>query len=357
MENKDSKNLNSENYSCENCGGKLEFNPENNKLTCLYCGSEFEINNISKVNENNIDNLLNNAKVWNETYVIRCENCGAKEILSKKEISKECSFCGATNIIKTDEIAGIKPHGVCPFYISQENALQNFKNWAKKRVYAPNDFKKNINTKEIKGIYTPVFTFDCNTETQYDGKLIKIKTRTYYSNGETKTQEYKESFKISGNYKRSFDDLIIQASLNIPQNIIEKLEPFPTNNAVIYNEKYLSGFSANTYSKDGKQTWDECQLKIKEIVRYEILKGYFYDEIAYFNANTTYLNSSFKYLLLPVYVGHHNYKNKNYNFYVNGSTGKVTGKTPVSWVKVLLTVLGAIGFVALIIILSLVFKK
>ena len=63
MENKDSKNLNSENYSCENCGGKLEFNPENNKLTCLYCGSEFEINNISKVNENNIYNVERKLEV------------------------------------------------------------------------------------------------------------------------------------------------------------------------------------------------------------------------------------------------------------------------------------------------------
>ena len=41
----------------------------------------------------------------------------------------------------------------------------------------------------------------------------------------------------------------------------------------------------------------------------------------------------------PVYVGNYIYKKKVYNFYVNGATGKVGGKTSLSLFKILLAVL------------------
>ena len=63
---------------------------------------------------------------------------------------------------------------------------------------------------------------------------------------------------------------------------------------------------------------------------------------------------TYKYLLLPIYVGHFSFRQKLYNFFVNGQNGKVTGKTPLSPIRVgLLVLLGlaaAAGIVALIII-------
>jgi hypothetical protein len=50
-------------------------------------------------------------------------------------------------------------------------------------------------------------------------------------------------------------------------------------------------------------------------------------------------NETYKYLLLPIYVGHCKWKKKFYNFFVNGHNGRVTGKTPVSGIKVFFTVL------------------
>jgi hypothetical protein len=43
--------------------------------------------------------------------------------------------------------------------------------------------------------------------------------------------------------------------------------------------------------------------------------------------------------LLPVWIASYRYSNKVYNFMVNGQTGKVQGEAPISWWKVLLTVL------------------
>ena len=64
-------------------------------------------------------------------------------------------------------------------------------------------------------------------------------------------------------------------------------------------------------------------------------------------------NTTYKYLLLPVYVGHCNWKKKLFNFFVNGRNGKVTGKTPVSPLKVGALVLLGLAAVAGLVVLFL----
>ena len=117
----DKEKLESQNYSCSNCGARVEFNPGMQKLECPYCGSITDIDiSDGHVSDKQISDLINNAAVWKETEVMQCSNCGSKEILNKGELSTSCSFCGTTNIVKTSEIVGMKPHGICPFQKTQE---------------------------------------------------------------------------------------------------------------------------------------------------------------------------------------------------------------------------------------------
>jgi small-conductance mechanosensitive channel len=56
-------------------------------------------------------------------------------------------------------------------------------------------------------------------------------------------------------------------------------------------------------------------------------------------------------VLLPVYVGNFTYSKKTYNFFVNGISGKVAGKTPISLLRVLFAVLMGIFALALVVVL------
>ena len=77
----------------------------------------------------------------------------------------------------------------------------------------------------------------------------------------------------------------------------------------------------------------------------EILKKYDYDIKVSLNIDTKYFNEQYKYILVPIYVGHYNYKKKLYNFYVNGYNGRIGGKTPVSKLKVTFTILIILLFI------------
>lgn len=342
------ENLSTDNYSCPNCGGKMTFDPKAQMLKCPYCFSQMSVTSgeTDKVEEQDLHFLLKETKVWDNTEVVQCQNCGSKEVLGKGQIATSCAFCGTTNIVKTSEIVGMKPHGVCPFEITDKDASARAKQWARKNWLAPNSFKKSAEAKEIKGIYTPAFTFDCDSNTTYKGVLVKT-----YKN--SKGETYKKFIDIAGKHDQKFDDLIIQASSSIPVATLNKLTPFPTNACLPYDQKYLAGFTANTYSKDGQQAWSDCKKSMDNIIKKNILRGYSYDYVDRFNAETSYTNAKFKYVLLPMYVGHHKFKGKNYNFYVNGATGKVAGKAPISFWKALFLGLGIAGFVALVVFLAL----
>ena len=216
------KGLETEDYGCPNCGGKMTFNPEKQTLSCLYCNTIVNVEEGQKVEEKEIKDLLENAKVWNEAEIIKCENCGAKEVVSKGEISTHCPFCGTTNIVKTSEIVGMQPHGICPFEKTVDEASEYVKKWARKKFFAPRSFKKSAKAKALKGVYTPTFSFDCQTETKYSGMLSET---THYRGLDGKMKSRTRTFPIAGKFPRLFDDLLVQAGANVPGMVLSELEP------------------------------------------------------------------------------------------------------------------------------------
>lgn len=327
---------------CPNCGGNATFSAKEQKMKCKYCGTLFEVENTQKVSENDIIDLLNNGKAWKSTEVYQCKTCGAKTIISKTEVAHTCSFCGTTNVVKTSELSGIKPHGIVPFKLDKEEASKVAKNWAKKKLFAPNKFKKSVNAENLHGIYNPAFTFDSNTKSTYSGTLGKNETHTSSVNGKVVTHTTVRYFNISGMDETNFNDVIVQASSTIPDGTLNKISPFPTDDAPVYKEEYLHGYSASTYSKDGKTCWDKGKTEMKKQIEAKILRKYTYDIKASFNLSTSFAKNKYKLILVPVYVGHFNYKNKLYNFFINGFNGKMTGKSPVSPFKVMLLILAII---------------
>lgn len=122
---------------CPNCGANLVFSPDTQDLKCDHCGTSVEIQ--AHMNEEiKFEELLKESNTWaDETHVFGCNNCGAKQILSKNDIAKECAFCGTTNVVEIDELSGLKPNAVVPFKINLETSADKARLWARKRFFAP----------------------------------------------------------------------------------------------------------------------------------------------------------------------------------------------------------------------------
>ena len=349
------KESETETAKCPTCGAILIYDPDLKALKCPYCGTNKAVDFGRYSSEIDIDKLFNeSANEWGkETHIFRCNNCGAKVVLNKNEIASECPFCGTTNIVESKELVGLKPNGIIPYSINQNTASNNSLTWAKKRVLAPRKFKKAVKPEGMIATYLPSFTFDSDTSSTYEGRLGEHYTRTVTKNGKTTTVRETKYFNVSGNYNKFFNDILIHASDKIDQKSLNKLSPFKTDFSQDFSKDFMHGYKAEVASRSGRDCFNDAKKVMDNEIRKGILSQYSYDVVDYLDVFTKLSNSTFKYVLLPIFIGHYNYKNKNYNFFVNGDTGKVTGKTPVSPIKVSILVL--IGLLLFALILYLVY--
>ena len=66
------------------------------------------------------------------------------------------------------------------------------------------------------------------------------------------------------------------------------------------------------------------------------------------SVSTDYSAITYKHILLPLWISSFSFNNKIYRFLVNGQTGKVSGESPVSPVKVTFAVLVVIAIIGVI---------
>lgn len=338
---------------CPACGANMVYDSERGKLYCEHCDTVVEVR-AKTSEEQDFERLLARTNEWGaETHVFRCENCGAQEVLSDGEIAKKCPFCGTTNIVRMAELPGLRPNAVVPFSVDKEDAVKSVRHWARRKLFAPRRFRKGAKPEDVNGVYMPAFSFDTCADAWYSGVLGKYCYRTRRVNGKVVQERYLVTFPVSGRYSMSFDDILVQASDKIEQKSLNALQPFDTNNSKEYRQEFLSGYTAGQYTKDGLACWEEAKGVIHGRLRSAILAGYSYDTVVSFNVEFHCRNTTYKYLLLPVYVGYCSWKKKLYHFFVSGHNGKVTGKTPVSPLKVGIAVLFGLAAITGIVFLFL----
>ena len=64
---------------------------------------------------------------------------------------------------------------------------------------------------------------------------------------------------------------------------------------------------------------------------------------------TRYDATTFKHLLLPLWLLSYRYKEKIYQVLVNAQTGEVQGERPYSWIKITLTIVAVLAAIGAII--------
>lgn len=342
---------------CPNCSGTMDFDPATGGLHCPYCDYCEEIkgdlNDFKSAQEQDFYSAetMGNCDWGVEKKTVICKNCGAQSIYDALQIAGECPYCGSNQVMEEKTEETLAPGGVVPFKVTAVQAGQNFIKWLKKKLFCPSPAKKMAKPEAFKGIYLPYWTFDADTDTNYTARYGK--TRTYKDskgNVHTKTDWYR----TSGTYREFINDEAVPATGSEDTGILKGLEPFNTEDNVKYKPEYIAGFASERYAVGLKDAWETAKTDISYHIKSEIEKKvrseHFADQVADVIANTVYTGITYKYLLLPVWISSFMYKSKLYRFMVNGQTGKVAGKTPVSPVRVAIALALAAAVITLAVI-------
>lgn len=328
---------------CDSCGGTMNFDPASGLLLCPYCGGTKEI----KVNEEKFvakeldyfSGAEGNSCDWGtETKTVVCKGCGAETVYRAKDIANSCPYCGSNQVMEASAENVMAPGGVVLFRIDAKTASQCFKNWIGRQFFCPRQAKQSAKPKAFQGLYIPYWTFDTKTNSQYYGQYGR--QRTVKVDGKTVTKT--EWYSTNGHYQIHFDDILVCGASDKNQQMLERIEPYDTKQVVEYKPEYMAGFVAESYTVKAKTAWERAKTKIastiREGIRNKIQREHNTAHARVLNVQTSYLDVTYKYLLLPVWISSFQYNGKIYQFMINGQTGEVYGKTPISWQKVLMLI-------------------
>ena len=349
------------NVICPNCGASLSYKPGTTQLACEHCGSSFEIKAETPVQDAQKENDLAAALVGNwqtdqpqgQAYVVKCPACGAETAMEKNIFSAECAFCGSPITVAPDARSVANPQAVLPFKLEKQAATSEFNNWLRRLWFAPNNLKNSASSDRLNGIYLPFWTYDANTESGYQGERGEhyYETVRQVVNGREENVRVMKTrwYSASGRVSRAFNDILVTASRALPENYLNLLEPWDLPNLVPYDQRYLSGFKAEVSQVAIQEGFNRAKQVMGIAIQQDVCQDIGGDEQRVHAIQTQYSATTYKYILLPVWLSVYRYGNKIYRFVVNARTGEVHGERPYSVIKIILAILAAIVILVILV--------
>jgi hypothetical protein len=139
---------------------------------------------------------------------------------------------------------------------------------------------------------------------------------------------------VRGTVSQDFDDVLVVASRSLPEERANALRPWDVAALVPYRDEYLSGFRAETYQVGLRDAYAKAQGEMAAAIDAAVRRDIGGDHQDVQHVDTAYSRTTFKHVLLPIWISSYRFGDKTFRFLVNARTGEVTGDRPYSWIKI-----------------------
>jgi len=333
-------------FKCPQCGAGMEYDSELGKLECDSCGHVQDIEDAPETEREEMIEVapFDGSQIPDETVVTAefeekessvytgeqeffCNGCGAA-IVTEPEISAtHCPYCGSAVAFKARLTGQYAPDKVIPFSVSKKEAQDLFRKWAKNGILSPKDFMTEKRLGEITGVYVPFWLYDMNVSAEADCLCGKKRS---YRRGDYIYHETKY-YHVYRRANLSYHKVPADASVKMDDTTMDCLEPYNYTKLKKFSPEYLAGFQAEKYGLNAA----ELQPRAKERVRKyaekylaDSIRGY--SSVTYQKKECLVNKANEFYTLLPVWTLNYEYKGEKMTYTMNGQTGKIIGKAPVS---------------------------
>ncbi|TWH56083.1 hypothetical protein DesLBE_0270 [Desulfitobacterium sp. LBE] len=318
-------------YKCPNCGADMAFNSTSGMLHCDSCGTDQSIEEIPKQGDaQNPGTAASKGHIpWAEGAVnqYHCQNCGAVLITDKDTVATSCSFCNAA-VVLNDRLQGsFAPAKVIPFAIDRQQAQEAFKKWCRKGLLTPKELMSANRIKGITGIYVPFWLYDLNGWGEATAECTKVRAYSDADYNYTETSFFHVHRTVDLNYLQ----VPVDASQKMDDALMDKLEPYDYGSLKDFMMPYLAGFLAEKYDYDNRELFPRVRARVEGYVSDYInstINGY--TTTNFISKNININEKKADYALFPVWMVRYDYGQKEYVFAMNGQTGKIVGKPPLS---------------------------
>jgi DNA-directed RNA polymerase subunit RPC12/RpoP len=327
-------------YKCPNCDGGVNFDPGTQEMKCPFCDSTFDVEALKSYDEDcasdapdEIEWAAHEDTLWQEgeqeglrTYL--CNSCAGEVIGDAVTAAASCPYCGSP-VVMTGQLSGaLRPDCIIPFQLDKKAAKEALVRHLSDKKLLPRCFKSTKTLDEIKGIYVPFWLFDADIEgnMRYRTTTVRRWSDSRYNYIQTR------HFSVTRRGPMAFDNVPVDASAKMPDDLMESIEPFDAKAAQDFQTAFLSGYLADKFDFDSALCKERANQRIKQSANdafRQTVTGYTTVMPEY---SGVYLKkSSVKYALLPVWTITATWRGKSYLFAMNGQTGKFVGDLPTDW--------------------------
>jgi hypothetical protein len=285
-----------------------------------------------------------------------CEQCGAALVVDGQRTTT-CPYCASPQVVERPAtVDRPAPAFVLTFTGDDVIARKALQTWIAGRSVFADSRLRRARVEDLRGVYVPACLYSAVARSSFNAEIGEnyTETETYTvtdSNGnthtETQTVTHTEWRSLAGTYAAYVTDVVVSASKGLPNDELERVEPFDLLKLRRYDPALISGW----ITEEPSRTRDECAelargeagaLESQRIA--DFLPG---DRQRAIEVQTMVEWETLDPVLVPLWVLAVRYREDRpaLRVVVNGQTGKTTGHAPLSPLRIAIGILLLLGLI------------
>lgn len=324
----------------------MEFDGATQKLKCNHCGFSISVDEYESQSgkgdrgqgngetsqafkDKDTDNrdAKQGDREAEKVKVYHCQSCGAELVADKFTSATICGFCGNPSLVEDRLTGDFMPSLVIPFKIDKEGAKSIYRGWVKKGPLTPKALSSKSTIEKITGVYVPFWLYDFNAQDNMQATATRTRTERH---GDYQ-YIYTDHYSVYRSVRADFDKIPADASEKMPDDAMDKLEPFHYQEMIQFQMPYLSGYFSEKYNFTSDQIENRARNRVNDYIT-DITRGTIngYSTVSVLENQVSATNLNDEYALFPVWMLNYRYNGKNFQFMLNGQTGKIVADRPIS---------------------------
>ncbi|MFP2928444.1 hypothetical protein ACLESO_25260 [Pyxidicoccus sp. 3LG] len=286
-----------------------------------------------------------------------CQSCGARLVVEPSLRTARCPYCAAPSVVERPPAAGVpEPTFALGFALTHAAAKEHVARWLRKRSLFTRSGIRSAAPGEVRGVYVPGYLYSVMAHARFRASIgedyQEQETYTTTENGKTvtrtRTVTRTEWRPLAGELSAYVPDVLVTASTGLRNEELEALEPFDLRVLARYTPALISGWVAEEPSLSREQCLELARREAAERMGGRLERFMPGDSHRELHHESRLEWEALDVCLLPVWVLAVRYAEgaPPLRVLVNGQTGEVYGKAPVSAWKVALVVVAVLVLLA-----------
>ncbi|HVK85233.1 MAG TPA: hypothetical protein VM513_14045 [Kofleriaceae bacterium] len=291
-----------------------------------------------------------------------CNQCGASLAFAGVR-TETCPYCASPNFVERPASSGQPdPVFAVAFTGNSEWARRRLEAWLGGRTIFADSALRHAKVEDLRGVYLPAYLYSAVARTDYTAEIGEqyTETETYTTRDaqgnertQTRTVTRTEYRPLAGRHVGYVTDVIVSASAGLDNRTLGAVEPYDLKQLRRYSPALVSGWIQEEFSRGAEDCQRASRGEAVDAVGVQLrgfLPGDSYSDLTW---RTAVDWESLDPILVPVYVFAVRYRSDKppLRIVINGQTGRVTGKAPLSWWKITLAIALGIALIAALVIL------